>query len=338
MAVSYTTDNLVARIRRTTQLSDDNLKLSTSDIMEIADESIQSRLWPTLRSTIEEYATTHAYVSFPPESTSEVGSSIQRLPARASGSTIVAVYQVISGGTVRPVPRFDITETQRFGDAAYGGQRLGQRPLAYALTGDFIRIIPAASEEVTLRVLYERRPSRLAAVSECAEVSGVDVGTSTIEVVSIPTAFDAPERLDIVKASQQATDPIVDDVLLTLITPTTTIEVDMTGTGMTIDELALQASSGDYVCKSGYTCVFPLPDIWYPVCVMAAASDVLMQAGYVDESGALMPAVERMVAQAQNHSSSRVRKQPKAIFDRDSPLRTGGRTFGGWGWNGGGNP
>lgn len=62
-----------------------------------------------------------------------------------------------------------------------------------------------------------------------------------------------------------------------------------------------------------------------------------MQAGYVDESGALMPAVERMVAQAQNHAASRVRKQPKAIFDRDSPLRTGGWPFGGWGWNGG-NP
>ena len=58
MAVSYTTDNLVARIRRTTQMSDDNLKLSDADILEIADECVQSRLWPTLRSTIEEYATT----------------------------------------------------------------------------------------------------------------------------------------------------------------------------------------------------------------------------------------------------------------------------------------
>lgn len=335
MAVSYTIDNLVARIRRTTQLSDDNLKLSTSDIMEIADESIQSRLWPTLRSTIEEYATTHAYVTF--DSTNPIQASSARLPTRASGSTIVAVYQVLSTGGVRPVTRIDISECQRFGDPMYGDQTEGPNPLYYALTGDYIKIVPPASEDVTLRVLYERRPSRLCLLADAAEIVSWN-DDAEFTVVSYPASWTSGTHLDIVKAAQQATDPITDDAIFDgTVGP---LVIDLSFDEASVPKIAVlnTVSAGDYLCEAGTTCVFPLPDIWYPVCVMAAASDVLMQAGYVDESGALMPAVERMVAQAQNHSSSRVRKQPKAIFDRDSPLRTGGRTFGGWGWNGGGNP
>lgn len=333
MAVSYTTTNLVQRIRRTTQLSDDNLKLNDAEILQIADESIQSRLWPTLRATIEEYATTHGYVTF--DSASPVGSSMQRLPSRASGSTIVAVYQVLSGGQVRVVPRFDITEAQRFGDIVFGDQRTGPRPGAYALTGDYIKIIPAASEDVTLRVLYERRPSRLCAVSEAAEIESWNSGTNIFTVDAVPDAMVDGVAVDLVKAGQQATDPLVDNAEIEDVPSATTIELNFGDTLTGGQVVYASLSVGDFICEAGTTCVFPLPDNWYSVCVMSAAADALMQAGYMDESLALMPAVERMVGQAANHAASRVRKQPKAMFDRDSPLRTG--SWYGRGWNNGGS-
>lgn len=334
MAVSYTTADLLARIRRTAQLADVNLKLSDSEIIEIADEAIQSRLWPELRTSVDEYLTKHAYVTFQAPSTEYPESGVARLPPRASGSTIVAVYQVDINGVVRPIPHIDISEAQRFGDEYIGTQRTGPHPRFYALSGDFIRIVPAASVPITLRVLYERRPSRLTLPENCAlaeSYSVVDGQTLDVTVADIPIAFAEGDTVDIVRASQLATDSIADDAAIgTLADPVITLGLG--STFQTSYEIVAQTSGGAYICPAGTSCVFTLPDNWYPIAVLAGAADALQQCGYVDEYAALVPQVEAKIALAVKHNANRARKQPKAIFDRDSPMRTGG--WGAWGRNG----
>lgn len=327
---------MVERIRRTTQMSAQNLKLSNADVLQIADESIQTRLWPALRAACEDYAVTHIRMTFPEVTTDAPNSAFQRLPRRASGSTIVAVYVEDAANGVYPLSRLDISEAQRWANYGTNPPR-SNRPGYYALTGDFIRILPAPSAAVNLRVLYERRPSRLVFPEDAGLVVSTDSVASQIVVDAVPAAFDAPSLLDLVRASQQATDPICDDVSLDLITPPDTLDVSFTDCIITSDEAFAQLSAGDYVCQAGETCVFPLPDLWFSVCIQQAAADCLDQAGYAERAASFAAVAEAKVQLAVQHSSKRVRKHPKEIFDRSSPLRRAPwGTYGAWGgWGGG---
>jgi hypothetical protein len=91
----------------------------------------------------------------------------------------------------------------------------------------------------------------------------------------------------------------------------------------------VQNSALPYLVPLGYTCVFPLPDAWYSACVWASTASVCNIIG--DSPGmekalaVSVPAIERLV----QLQSNRVRKQPHALFDRQSPMRRAGWFFGG---------
>lgn len=329
-APSYTTTEMLARIKRTAQLAAANLMLTDAEILQVADEAIQSRLWPILRRSVEGYGLREAFVEYPAATTELPDSSIQRLPSRASSSTLSLVSMVQAGSDI-VLSRILAEEAIGFGSYRSGNLVTGI-PASFCLFGDYLRIYPAQSGAVTLRLLYERRPSRLIAVSDCADITSTDVLTSTVEVTSIPTGFDAPGLYDFVRASPQATDPICDDASLTLVTPTTTLEFDFSTTGITADEVFAQTSAGDYVCPAGYTCVFPLPDVWWPVAIAIAASDCLTQCGFYGEAAAMAGSIETQTQLALDHSANRIRKQPNVVFNRQSPRRTNRYTRLGWGY------
>lgn len=336
MAVSYTTTELVARIRRTAQLGDANEKLSDDDLLQIADEAIQSRLWPQLRQTAENYGLTQTILAFSAPSVDNPDSGVMRLPARASSSTISLVSVSTDRGDC-VLTRLDAEQTIPFGNAITNTLQLASYPRGYCLFGDQLRIVPAANQQIFVRILFERRPSRLTPVADCAQiVSAVLASDVDVTVIDPPPAtFVAGFGVDIVRASPQQTDPIADDYEVSgYVNPVLSLSTsDSTTQG---GQMVQDVREGDYVCPAGYTCVFPLPDVWWPACISLTTADALRQCGYYGESSALEPTIDAQITMATSHSAARVRKQPPLVFDRDSPIRTGGfgrrANGGGWSW------
>lgn len=321
MSPSYTTTEIVSRIRRTAQLAVQNKKLTDAQILEIADEAIQSTLWPMLRSSAEEYAMSETYLTITPGASAPYPDSV-RLPSRASSSTIHLV-SLSQPGWVGDhiVPRFDVAAQIAYGNGVMNNQIAGAYPGGWVMFGDRIRVMPALTQTTILRVVYERRPSRLTAVANCAAIESWDSGTGEFVTDGVPDAFTVDMSVDIVRHAQQATDPIVDDASVTAISdPNVTLDFGDTTTGATTVYATL--SPGDFICEAGFTCVFPLPDVWWPVAIARASADALIQCGYSSEAAVQESAFARGLEAAQLHSANRVRRQPQKMFDRGSTLRT----------------
>ena len=82
MAVDYTTDTLVDRVRRTLQLLDDNEKLTEAEILQVCDEEIQQNLFPSLLTVREDYHLTKSAILI------VSGTAQYRLPGGAASATI----------------------------------------------------------------------------------------------------------------------------------------------------------------------------------------------------------------------------------------------------------
>ena len=330
MALDYTVDTMVARIRRNLQLRTNNQKLTTAEIVELADECIQSDLFPALMQDRNDYASASAVVQL------VSGTSAYRTPGAANSNTIMQV-QVIELDAARTRQRQWDLRRITIGDLAMFTGMDGTIPAAYAIAGDTIEVrpIPDASMAATyvLLVHYETRPSRLCLAAECGLIDAVTDTAPTLDLtlhsVLSATGMVTGSIVDIVPGVP----PLGPYITGSVIVDTTNDPVITVANGyvITSTQLAAQIVPGGYLVPNGTTCVFPMPEAWWPICILAASSAcaaALGDDGSAVKYGTLADAKKALVLQAQ---ANRVRKQPLPAFNRNSPLRSGARSR----WRGG---
>jgi hypothetical protein len=330
-ALTYTTDELVARVRRTLQLRDVNLKLTPTEILQLCDEEIQQSLFPSLMRVREDYAVSRVTMQL----TAALG--YYRVPAPASSSTIDHIDIVqFSGSTIIgswPLPRVEVPDV-----AGYVGTTDG-RPQAFVIFGDSIQLLPApdanAAANYALYVFYEARPSRLCPVVDCIKVASVALDAApftiavTVDGVTGPDGLLVGDAVDIVPGTPPLGAFMVNGTIAGL--PALTI---FTGyyTFTPAAQLVAQITAGSYVTRTGLTCVFPLPDAWWSTAVAACSASVARVSGDPESYGVLRSEADASIQRLVALQSNRVRKQPHHILDRGSPQRRNAR---GWGRRGG---
>lgn len=335
MTVSYTVDELVARVQRAAQITTDNPKLPTADIVNIADEEIQTILWPLLRSTAEDYGVekmklTVPYVNPATDPLGLAGSA--RLPPYASSSTIVSVFYLDSNAVPYELPRWDLQ------DSPWSPQVTVQNPAAYALRGDTLVLCPPPNQATDILVMFEARPNRLVLVAQGGSFS-VPSGQPLDAWDPGPSA-PTGARIDLIAAQ-----PPLGVIARYLKTtgaggppppyPTlysSTIG-DLSASGFAYDASTHDTTAGltqpvGYWCVSGTTCVFPLPDAWWPLAINQITLRACVEIGDANGAATLAPLIEERKRLVLAHSDNRARKQPKILFDGRSPLR--GRAWGYW--------
>lgn len=353
MAIDYTTTALVARIRRAAQLATTNLKLTDAEILQIADECIQSSLWPQLRSCVEDYALSETFVRFgavssPFNGPSNPDTGRARIPVRASSSTISTVALTTASGD-RMLSRVQSTDSIQFGNAGYSSAGItlpnnlvtGSEPHSYMLLGDYMRILPAPvlGSPVIIRLRYERRPSKLATEASCAKVFGVSRVSDVLTMSATATLpFGVSNVVDIVRSRPQLAMSVADDMFVNTTPSATTFTIipnsDYSAlSSATLAEIASETVSivnPVYACPNNETCVFPLPEVWWPVCIQESAANCLDECGYASEAAAMREQIAAKTELAIRHSANRARTQPKPIFDQNSPLRITRRRNAAW--------
>lgn len=324
-APDYSVDELVRRVRRTLQLRSNNAKLTELEIVQVCDEEIQQNLFPMLMRVREDYQVERSFIAL----TNAVGA--YRVPAGASSTTIDHIDIVeFSGATVLGARMLDRLETPAIAD--FTGAPNGM-PAGWVLMGDTIQLLPTPDATTAstrgLSVYYDGRPSQLVLSSDCLQVVSCAVDTDpnllAIEVDgTIGTMGLADgDAIDIVPAKPPMM-PFIRNATLSDISGDPTLLI-FPGYTVTAAALAPQIAVGSWITPPGQTNIFPLPDAWWSASVLACAASAAMQVSDAEAHGSLrgesIASIERLVAL----QSSRVRKQPHATFNRNSPMRRTGR-------------
>lgn len=335
MPISFTTADLLSRVRNLCQLRTDNGKVTATEILAICDEEIQSNLFPALMRVRDDYAVTSQISTF------LAGVTNYRLPFGCSSEAIthvdVAEYTATASGYT--INRSWQLNRVTVGQLAGYADDTSSVPTAYAIIGDAIEVRPIPTTTTVyayvLVIHYEGRPSRLIIDTSCRIVSTVVAGTGalTITLTSAiaPTGAGLGSVLDIVPAVPPL-GPFVTNTTITSIAsdPIITVGISAAGAATSTTQLAAQIVAGSYVTPRGFTCVFPMPEAWWPVLIYAGAAAVCATMGDDGAAVKFTAIAEQRKALVLSMQQNRVRKQPLPAFNRHSPLRVGRGQARGW--------
>jgi hypothetical protein len=327
MAISFTTDDLLSRIRLHCQLKTDNQKVTSAEILTLCDEEIQTSLFPALMTVRDDYATTFAFQAF------TAGVYNYRIPFEANSDTVTNVELLtLSGQTAtaqRQLRRVTIGELSKWVAV------VGDIPQVYAIVGGAIEVRPnptSVTQSTYIAVIqYEMRPSRLIEVSSCRNITNATnpSGTTlqlTLGSTIVGTGLVANSLIDIVPTTPPLTPYFTNGSVISIAAdPIITVTPSAVPAAVVATYATNIQTNGGYLVPRGSSCVFPMPEAWWPVLVYAGSSAVCAAIGDDTSAGKFAAIAEQKKAAVTGMQQNRVRKQPLPAFNAGSPLRIGRR-------------
>lgn len=291
----WTVDECLSRAKRKAQWPDSG-KLTDDQCLEVMTEELWTFVSPLVRGVSEAYWIKRYTTPL------TAGLSTYRIPSRCTAGTVFDVGIQDAAGNQWRLNKIQTADT-------WGVVRPNATgiPSAYAIEGDQVYLYPTPSSGYTLLIRYERRPSSLVVAQSCASVTAnngtsldgsVGLGSGTYDIQQSAPNFDA----------------LYDDVAFTVSGNTYTPDVPQSFTGVV---------AGDYICPAGYTCVVPVPDVFFSILADRTAAEMLDEAGDAAGSANIRAQLERKLSGVMDSLAPRAEASAPAIFNRWSPLRGG---------------
>lgn len=276
----YTSEALVASVRRRANIPIASVDFTENDILDIANEEMLTNIVPLVSSANEDFLRVKYDYSYDPDQWG------YRIPARAIGSKLSTVSFVDASDGEFTIPR-----------VRPGGQEaLG----FYVQSGYVVPVNRTGVAYPTLRMRFYLRPGTLVATDQAGLVAGFDVDTGEVTLSLTPTGFVVGLSYDLVKGTS----------------PFDTIAFDQTAldfTGLTVTfatPLPDGLAAGDLVCQAGMSNVVQLPAEFFPVLAQATAAACLEQMGDKDGSIAANIRLDKEKKRVLNLVSPRVEGEP----------------------------
>jgi hypothetical protein len=325
--VAYTADDLETEVRRRTRLPTAS-DISSAEILGIADDEIATTLSDLIRNVDPSFwLTTHT-------ATIVSGTATYALPSRAIGAGLERVELEDDSGNRQPVVALNEHDVWRWANG--GRDALWTGRFAYIVEGAFVRLFPAPTDAdagLTLRVRYQRTPSRLTLTTDAASITNADT-TTTLIITATPPAWvdgiaDADRYVDIVRSDGAHELALADGIATGYSDVSNTVTLSASTPIVVADIADTTIANGgrvDYLCQAGETCYPQVPVTLWPVLVRAVTRTVLDGLG--DDRGAAraQAILEQRIAAAKSVVTPRTRQVPTFV-NHNSYLRRGR----GWG-------
>ncbi len=288
----WTTTGLLASIRRRASIpTTATTGGANADLIAYANEELRLGLIAEILRLRESY--------FKRDSDTAISGSTYRIPTRAIGGKLAAVYLLDSSSQVLGDPLAEISD-------AHVGQFSGSGVCGYQIKGANLILVPGATTSASyLRMTYFEQPNELVAT-----------GYATIETVVSTTVLDTTAShgfstssvLDFVKATEGF------ESLSIGVSPTVASSDDLTFASLPDGLVA-----GDYVCVQRQSPVPQIPSEFHPILAQRVAVAWLEAQG-APELDAARGKLGEMQAAIGVLSSPRVDTGSKKIINRFSPL------------------
>lgn len=302
----YTTDELVAAIKRRSLMPSSQVTYSTEDLVAFLNEELQLSLAADLLSAREDFFLRTTEVSL----IATVGS--YGIPERASGNSLKKVFLIDSQGNRKALRRYHI---EAIGDQSQTGD-----PDGFIVAGDELIIIPAPSASSgALELWYFERPNELVLTELVGEITAMNAsGSDTIFTVDtdLTTSVAANGRVDFLSTKSPfllwASDVVASAVTTTTITVPTADVSDEAGN--------IQPQIGDYLCPAQTANIPQIPSEFHPILTQMVACRILEGLGDLQKLQAATSKLTEMRRQAFQLIANRVESELEPVVNSNSLL------------------
>lgn len=290
---SFTTTDFLASVRARgaipTSTNSSNVN-NTTNLLAMATEELHIKLLPLIMSAREEF-----YVA-KKEYAVTANQSEYAIPTRASG-VVLRDVQLIKGTTIYSLNPIDSELITTTGTGSVEG---------YYLEHNNVVLYPTpGSTSGTLRLRYFIRPSRLAAVTACAQISSIDTTASSVTVSSIPSTWAASTIVDFIKATVPHQNPAIDQSI-----------TNVAGTTVTFTSLPTDLAVGDWIALAEYTPIPQIPYEFQPVLAQMTVVKALESIGDREGAKAARDDLELLKMNALMLITPRVQGSVKKVISR----------------------
>lgn len=318
--MAYTTDDLVTAVRRLAYLPDAG-DITAAEILARADEEMTTLIADAVKAGREGFWLTSEDTPLSPSQTA------YQLPRRALGRGVVGVQMVNAQGTAFTIPQIDPV-------TGWNGRTVTINSYCYSFQADKIVFPTSPPADYSLRVLYLRRPSRLAPVSDGAKIVGVTtshaiyVSGATVPAWMVALTGGGVMYVDTVRGDASFDASYVDLLTIEYVPD---LGGEMLSLSSTIDPAqfvnltAITNDRADYICRRDETVYPTLPIELQPVLEAATAKRIAISLKDMETAGALEATLHERKRAAVDIIEPRNEEGSRPIVRSRSPLR---QTFG----------
>ena len=303
--MAWTTTQLLAHIRRVASLPTASTMVGYTDaaILVHADAVLQGRVAPLVANSRDEHAISTADVAV------AANQATVRLPPRvAAGRLRDVTIRTPDGSGYVSVPRLEPEDAAMFGLAG----STTDRPVAVVVQAGFLRIIPASTSALTLRISYVRTPSSLVAATSPTGILATALTVNTTQLTVSHAGTLSAGNYDLIMASNG--DSLADSAAtqVTSLGSTTFLNSALSPMFANVQaEATRYAQEGVWLCPAGYTCIVPLPDAASPLLVYRTAAAFMQAIGDTEAAGRTEGLANEMERQLVPLLSERIEGEPQ---------------------------
>ncbi len=305
----YTSDDLLASIKRRVLVPENQSTFSEQDFLDIATEEMNVGLVPLVMQMNEDY---YLYnIDIPLVS----GKTKYDIPYRAIGNKLRDVTMVDSNGSVREMTRIGVGDLPNYNS---GGS---QNIYLFYIANNQICLAPDTINTnypsgLVLRATIYLRPNALVPSDEVAVITAIDRTTGVITVSSVPTGFSITNEIDFVKYKSPH------KILSYDLMPTS---IDSTLNTITFDvsDIPDDLEVNDRICLATETDIPQLPSDLHVILAHRTAIKLLEALGDVEGSQVATAKLSEMQSNASVLISNRVDDAPKKVVNHHGTLRNG---------------
>lgn len=316
MGFDFTTSNLIDDIKRRTFMPINQITYSDTDILDYADEEIQTGIVPLLMSVREEYLVTYK------EDIISTGTIGYDMPERAIAMKLKDVTVIEADSDPSNPVEISIPLIQ----ADQGPTRLlNNYPGFFIRDNQLILQNPGAFNGKKLRQYYFLRRNRLVTTSNAAQITEIGpVGganpllANQVRVTVVPSSFGSStnfnQTIDIVKNK-----PGFDTLELDVVANFSSNTLVVTFTALTA--VPTDVVIGDWICLSGESCIPQIPVELMPILAQRVAVKILEGLGDGANLAAAQSKLEKSEKAVLGMLTQRVQGEAKKILNPYSAIR-----------------
>jgi len=206
----------------------DQNTFSSSKLLLLAHEELQSKILPEILSVREEFFVTYTDYSVVANQASYI------IPNRAIGMGLREVKIIVGN---------DVINLTQITPEAVTSTTSGS-PTSFYIQDNNVVLYPTPSTSAnTLRLYYCKRPSKLVLTSDAALISSIDTATKTVTVTAVPTAWSTSNQFDFVKQDGASENLAIDQSITSINSTDITFSNDLPSTLRVGDWVSLRYTS-----------------------------------------------------------------------------------------------